>query len=553
MVVSLGPSLDPLYVVYVAVFAVAAVASYASVAATPRIEDPGTRRGLAALLLATGGWATAHVGFLLAPTADLALGFYTVGLIVGLAAVGPWLYFTSAYTGRTLHQDRTLRIALLAVFLAIVIIKVTNPYHHLYYEATFVTHPFPHLAIQHKLAHWLAMGLAYGLSIVGYFMLFERFRQVSYDTRPLLALMGVTALPIVFDVAGFATPYLIDITYEPIGVVVFALGLLFVYFARFQAVQATGSHDEPMVLLDETDRIREYNDSAESLFPCLQGGTALGDPLWSALPEVADALDADEPIVGLERADGRHYYRVSERPFAADRPQLGRLIALQDVTERERYRRELERQNDRLESFASMVSHDLRNPLSVAMARLELARTERDSGDHLDTAADALERMETLIDDVLALARQGQPIDEPTTVSLAALAGDAWEMVDAPDVDFETEDCRFDADPDRLQQLLENLFRNAVEHGRSDPETRLTVRVGPLSDGEGFYVEDDGQGIPEDGREEIFESGYSTTSTGTGFGLAIVGEIAAAHGWSIAVTESDEGGARFEITGVESA
>ncbi|QSG07286.1 ATP-binding protein [Halapricum desulfuricans] len=551
MAVSLGPSLDPLYVVYVSVFAVAAVASYASVAATPRVEDPDTRRGLAALLLATGGWATAHVGFLLAPTADLALGFYTVGLIVGLAAVGPWLYFTSAYTGRTLHRDRTLRIALLAVFLVIVAIKVANPYHRLYYEAAFVTHPFPHVAIQHKLAHWLAMGLAYGLSIVGYFMLFERFRQVSYDTRPLLALMGVTALPIVFDVAGFATPYLIDITYEPIGVVVFALGLLFVYFARFRAVQATGGRDEPAILLDETDRIREYNDSAESLFPCLQGGTALGDPLWSTLPEVADALDADDPVAELKLADGRHYYRVSERPFATDRPQLGRLIALQDVTERERYRRELERQNDRLESFASMVSHDLRNPLSVAMARLELVRTEPDSGDHLDTAADALERMETLIDDVLALARQGQPIDEPTTVSLAALAGDARAMVDASDVDVEIEDCRFEADPDRLQQLLENLFRNAAEHARSDPETRLTVRVGPLSDAEGFYVEDDGQGVPEDERGEIFESGYSTASSGTGFGLAIAGEIVAAHGWSIVVTESAEGGARFEISGVE--
>ncbi|MCU4719361.1 sensor histidine kinase [Halapricum hydrolyticum] len=594
MVVTLGPSLDPLFVAYVAVFAAAAVASYASVAATPRIEDPDTRRGLAALLLTTGGWATAHVGFLLAPTADLSLGFYTVGLIVGLAAVGPWLYFTSAYTGRTLHRDRNLQVALVAVFLVIVAMKVTNPYHHLYYEAAFVTYPFPHLAVRHQLFHWLVLGLTYGLSIIGYFMLFERFRQVSYDTRPLLALVGVTALPVALDVVGFATPYLIDITYEPIGVAVFAVGLLFVYFYQFQAVQVTGGRDEPTILLDQTDRVREYNDPAESLFPCLQGGDALGEPLWSALPEVADALETDESIVALERSDGIRYYRVSERPFAVDRPQLGRLIVLRDVTERERYRRELERQNDRLESFASMVSHDLRNPLSVAMARLELARAERDD-EHLETVADALARMERLIDDVLALARQGQPIDEPTTVSLATLAEDAWAMVDAIRADLDiVGEYTLAADSDRLQQLLENLFRNAVEHGPTasgsqalkdavehgstspdsqarrdneersssssrtqsddavehghpDADTAVTVRIGPLSDGEGFYVEDDGQGIPESERANVFESGYSTATTGTGFGLAIIDEIVTAHGWEIEIAESNEGGARFEI------
>jgi signal transduction histidine kinase len=81
-----------------------------------------------------------------------------------------------------------------------------------------------------------------------------------------------------------------------------------------------------------------------------------------------------------------------------------------------------------------------------------------------------------------------------------------------------------------------------VEHGSSD----LTVRVGELDRG-GFYVEDDGVGIPEDEREEVFGSGYSTGEDGTGFGLAIVTEIVDAHGWRIRVRESREGGARFEI------
>jgi signal transduction histidine kinase len=104
----------------------------------------------------------------------------------------------------------------------------------------------------------------------------------------------------------------------------------------------------------------------------------------------------------------------------------------------------------------------------------------------------------------------------------------------------------FAADPDRLQQLFENLFRNAVEHAGDD----VTIRVGAL-DGDGFYIEDDGPGIPEDKREKVFDSGFTTNRDGTGFGLAIVMEIVEAHGWQISVTEGDTGGARFEVTNVE--
>jgi signal transduction histidine kinase len=108
-------------------------------------------------------------------------------------------------------------------------------------------------------------------------------------------------------------------------------------------------------------------------------------------------------------------------------------------------------------------------------------------------------------------------------------------------------DIAFLADGERLQQLLENLFRNAIDHGGSD----VTIRVGALDDASGFYISDNGTGIAEEKRGEVFESGYSTAQDGTGFGLAIVEEIADAHEWSVRVTESAEGGARFEIAGVE--
>nr|WP_281381262.1 HAMP domain-containing sensor histidine kinase [Halobellus ruber] len=218
-----------------------------------------------------------------------------------------------------------------------------------------------------------------------------------------------------------------------------------------------------------------------------------------------------------------------------------------DITEQKERERELKRQNERLDEFASVVSHDLRSPLSVATGRLELATTECDSR-HLDAVADAHGRMEDLIDDLLRLARQGDPVGETEPVDLGTVPERCWETVATGDATLRVEtDSAICADPGRLRQLFENLYRNAVEHAGSD----VTVTVDAL-DG-GFYVEDDGPGIPEDAREDVFEAGYSTTDEGTGFGLSIVGEIVEAHGWTITATEGADGGARFEFTGVSFA
>jgi PAS domain S-box-containing protein len=212
-----------------------------------------------------------------------------------------------------------------------------------------------------------------------------------------------------------------------------------------------------------------------------------------------------------------------------------------DRVERER---ELAQQNDRLETFTSVVSHDLRGPLTVAVNELELARAECESPS-LDAADRALDRTATLLDDLQAFARAGAATLDVEPVELAAVCRTSWQQGSTGDATLVTEtDRRVLADDSRLQELFENLFRNAVAHG-SD----VTVTVGDL-DG-GFSVADDGPGIPPEDRERVFDHGYSTRGRGTGFGLSIVQEIADAHGWEVAVTESDDGGARFEVTGVD--
>lgn len=215
------------------------------------------------------------------------------------------------------------------------------------------------------------------------------------------------------------------------------------------------------------------------------------------------------------------------------------------TAERARIRNsELQRQNERLDDFANIIAHDLRNPLSVVTGRVEMA-WEATNDPNLDPAMSSLKRMEQIIEETLTLARSGAVIDEPRAVDLEDLANQSWRNVETDEATLEIEDPpTISADRDRLLHLFENLFRNAIEHGRSD----VTLRVGALPDG--FYVEDNGSGIPETDRETVFEAGHSTSPGGTGFGLAIVKQIVDAHGWNIAITESPAGGARFEVTQV---
>jgi len=223
------------------------------------------------------------------------------------------------------------------------------------------------------------------------------------------------------------------------------------------------------------------------------------------------------------------------------------ICVVRDITDRKRREHELERQNERLEKFTGTVSHDLRNPLNVAAGRVELADEDCDSA-HLAAAKRALDRSQTLIDELLTLAQQGDQVGDIKTISLATVTERCWQNVTTENATLVTEtEQRIRADPDRLAQLLENLVRNAVEHGNED----VRITVGALEDG--FYVADNGSGIPPDERESVFEAGYSMSADGTGFGLSIVSEIVSAHGWDVKVTESASGGARFEITGIQFA
>lgn len=296
------------------------------------------------------------------------------------------------------------------------------------------------------------------------------------------------------------------------------------------------------------------NDSYESVY----GGTVADlreDPrsfLETVHPEdrsrVRDAMDrlsGGESVDTEYRVNPPDYDRwvwLEAEPIRVD-GEVTRVAGFsRDVTERKEDERALEAQNRRLERLASIVSHDLQSPLSVVEGSIDLARETGDEG-HLDRAERAADRIGALADDILTLARRGDAVGDLAPHTLSDVAERAWDETDTTGARLVVEsDGVVEADRERLRQLFANLFDNAATHGGE----AVVVRFGTVHDG--FYVADDGVGVPDDATEAVFDPTYTTSEDGTGLGLDIVRSVAEAHGWTVEVEESVDGGARFVVT-----
>jgi len=316
--------------------------------------------------------------------------------------------------------------------------------------------------------------------------------------------------------------------------------------------------DRAMFLLDGTGRVRTWNAGAERILG-YAGEEIVGEHV-SVLYRDVD-VEAGVPGRDLREAAAKGRIRGEDWRVRADGSEFRANVALaalrdgvdpvgyasvvRDLDRRRREQELLER-TENLENLVATISHDLRTPLAVAEGNVEAA-VETGDLSRLEATTRALERATELLDHPAGLAGEGGRITDPEPVDLREVATDAWPGV-GTDEDEATLDVEgsaaFLADRRRLRELFENLFGNAVQHAGPD----VTVRVGPLDGERGrFFVEDDGPGVPEGDRTEVFETGYSTDPDGTGFGLAICERIAGAHGWAIEATDGADGGARFEV------
>lgn len=304
------------------------------------------------------------------------------------------------------------------------------------------------------------------------------------------------------------------------------------------------------------EELRFVNDGHEAIFG--QPPAALRDDPTTFLDRIHED-DVDRVRLAMESASAGTpqvvEYRVEKsdavrlwaqsrcKPITDADGEVTSLVGLtRDITDRKLYQRELTETIDQLEEFTATVSHDLRNPLNVAAGNLSLAASDSED-ERIDTALDAVARMDTLIDELLTLAKEGRTLGDRREVPYREIVEQSYENVRAPASSLRvTDSVTLSCDAARLTEALENVIRNAVEHGGSG----VALTAGVLPDERGVLIEDDGPGIPPEERERVFEKGNTTREDGSGFGLAIVERIVDAHGWDVRVAESD-GGARFEL------
>lgn len=329
-----------------------------------------------------------------------------------------------------------------------------------------------------------------------------------------------------------------------------------------RAGAALGALPSQLALLDDDGDIVYTNDEWASF---ASENEYAGDPgmvgtNYLAVCDAADSEDAEKAAAGIRDVmDGEaerfeyeypchgptenRWFIVRALTYAAG-DETSVLVMHVNVTERKHAELEAAARSERLETVARIIGHDLKNPLGVAMGYVELlaATVDDDAArDHLASVDGSLDRMAEILTDALLFARDDfEPDVEP--VSVGDAAREAWANVDGT-LDFAVEtDGTLAADPALLSRVVENLLRNADDHGGT------RVRVGALDDGAGFYVADDGPGIPENEREAVFRPTVSSSGGySNGLGLTIVREAAAAHGWDVSVTDADAGGARFVV------
>ncbi|ERH10855.1 MAG: His Kinase A (phosphoacceptor) domain protein [halophilic archaeon J07HX64] len=442
----LGNSLATLYAVFYAGTAVLTVGlGYWVLSRT----EMGSRRWFGLLMGLLSFWALVSFVGVFVPDRQLQELLLTVWTVVGLSTVFAWLAFVVDYTDGDPLESRLVRVFALAC-LGLVAVAVTLPFHDLYYSSVlFRTEPFAHVETTVGPGRVAALGYTFSGVGLGTYYLLELFVSTRYRSRTqaLVLVAGIVLgiLPFTASLVG-VTP-VPTYNHTVFGIATFVLVVTYAVFRHSFADFAPIARDivvaeieDPLFIIDSDTHLVDYNDAAGRAVRGLDSHS-IGTPV-SALVDGLSEFDPGEEgpeMVSLTVDGESRHYSVQVSEVTARPSPRGYLILLRDITEQtirerelEAARQELERSNERLEEFASVVSHDLRNPLNVASLRLDMAQREVDS-DHLDTVDRAHDRIESLVEDLLLLARSGTGVDEQTRLSLATVADDCWQTVETAD------------------------------------------------------------------------------------------------------------------------
>ena len=224
---------------------------------------------------------------------------------------------------------------------------------------------------------------------------------------------------------------------------------------------------------------------------------------------------------------------------------------------------ELEAKNAELERFAYTVSHDLKSPLITIKGFLGMIqkdvdneRFDRVKGD-LNRIANATDKMQHLLEDLLELSRIGRVINPSLHFSLTDVAKEAVELLDALVKEYKVKINISDnmpiifADKIRIREVFQNLIENAVKFREKDRQLEINIGCKKSNEKCVYYIKDNGIGVEKEYLSKIFGlfDKLDPNSEGTGIGLAIVKRIIELHGGKIwAESEGSGLGMSFYFT-----
>jgi len=536
---------------FVGLFAASGAVCFAATLHGSRLRNQDAKQGLRWLLVIVGTWALLQAGVLLATQEQTAITLFTLSLVVGFATPFAWLYFVSAYAGLEYHRRPAYRIVGLLGFLVVTVEKLTNPIHGRYFSATLQREPVRLLVVDHGPLYVATFVLAYALTGVGFYFLYRLYRESEQSSLPLAALFAATGLAVVPNLLARTTSATLpQLSYEPLGVAVFAVGVVYVVDDTFRAVERTATRSfvertaGAVLVIDSDGRVRDRNDRAEELFPSLAAGETHIEAVSLA---VAEAYRAAEPsIVAVDPGGGseRSYY-VAGESLEIGGESFGWAVLVQDVTDREDRRERIERHEEQLSDMAGAIAHELRNGVAVADGYLAQTIDRIESGDEQGAAESAavarrrIEQIGTVIEDLHTLVYHARDTDESAFVSLTDAVRGAERATDV-DVDVHVEGAgRVVAVPTRLEQL----FKNALAFAAFNEAETLTVTVTD----DGFAVADDGRFTAADGGSLLFEYESAEPRADAGMSLPNVRALARVEGWHVALDHGYEEGVRYVV------
>jgi len=588
-------------------------------------ESTGARE-YTAVMVVLAVWSMLYVMQLLQPTVPEKTPW-----LVARHALTPCLgilfwVFAARYTDRPALLSTQYLAPIVTLGVAISVVVIANPGGIYWVEfSPAVTSSVPVVDITFGPGFWLNAGFTLGVVAAGHVYIVRMFQDSLDVYRPQLTAMTITGVIEFGLTAMFLSdhvsllpplnpwPHIQLITYGT-TLAVIPIGWSYINGALFKLQPLAGqtvieNMDDPVFVFDRNDMLQYTNSAGRRLLSDreLPPGRHHVENVFDEQPTVRAQYrqawsngKSDSETIRFDLDGETHRYDMQGSVISNSIGQpVGAVVSGREVTELHRQRAELhdrteelkdkkaqlEQQNKQLDRFNSFISHDLRSPIQVASGHIHLAKQTEDLS-HLSGAEASIRRMGEMVEDLRKLTRIDQTDLSTEPVEIDAASNQAWRQVDTPTEALEIDASRaVIANRELLLHVLENLFRNSVEHGstgsRAEPgdaveygtssggsqaddavddppagdadsdhaTEAVTVRVVQLDDG--FAVEDDGKGIPESERDSVLEHGYSTASDGTGLGLSIVRTIADAHSWEIDVTESSQGGARFELRGVE--